>query len=136
MGIEKLMSKAIVTVQMDDTLKHIKKLFDHTGFHHLLVVESNELVGVISDRDLLKSLSPNLGTASETAKDLAVLNKRVHQIMSRKLVTLTSEASVYDAIDVFNQYKISCIPIVDQSKKAVGILSWRDIMLALKRKNQ
>lgn len=52
MKINSLMSSNIVTVEMDDTLKIVKEIFDHTQFHHLLVVDANKLCGIISDRDL------------------------------------------------------------------------------------
>jgi acetoin utilization protein AcuB len=126
--VDVLMSRDLVVVAMDDSLATIKKLFDQHGFHHLLVVENSELCGIISDRDVFKALSPKLGTAAESDQDLASLNKRAHQIMSRKLITLTLGSGVHAAIDVFNQHKISCIPIVDENNVPVGIISWRDIM--------
>ncbi|HID82575.1 MAG TPA: CBS domain-containing protein [Chromatiales bacterium] len=131
MSVEKIMSKTVVTVEMDDSLKVVKDIFDNTRFHHLLVVESGKLFGVISDRDLLKSLSPNIGTVTETPKDAATLNKRAHQIMTREPVTLSPNAEIYDAIDIFNNRDISCIPVVDDGRKPIGILSWRDILKAL-----
>ena len=129
--IEEIMSKTVVTVKMDNSLKVIKEIFDSTGFHHLLVVESDRLLGVISDRDLLKALSPNIGTLSETVRDTACLNKRAHQIMTRKTVTLGPDAAILDAIEVFNTHNISCIPVVDDQHQPVGIISWRDILKAL-----
>jgi CBS-domain-containing membrane protein len=67
---------------------------------------------VVSDRDLFKALSPNIGTNIETYKDTATLNKRVHQIMSRKPKILREDATVDAAIDLFNEHAISCIPIL------------------------
>lgn len=122
------MSSSIVTVDMDDNLRTIKNIFDNAHFRHLLVVEKGVLFGVISDRDLLKSISPEIGTISETAKDIASLNKKAHQIMSRKPVTMTADASIDDAIDIFNKQRISCIPVVDDENHPMGILSWRDIL--------
>jgi acetoin utilization protein AcuB len=89
------------------------------------------LLGVVSDRDLLKALSPNIGTSTESYKDTATLNKRVHQIMSREPSRLHPEATLLEAINVFNTHTISCIPIVDHADRPVGILSWRDILKAL-----
>jgi acetoin utilization protein AcuB len=132
MGVERIMSRSVVTVSMDDSLSRIKEVFDRHGFHHVLVVEDGRLVGVVSDRDLLKALSPHLGKASETARDLASLNKRAHQIMSRELVTLGAGASLHEAIETFNQNRISCIPIVDAGGRPVGIVSWRDILRAVR----
>ncbi len=97
----------------------------------MLVVGDKKLFGVISDRDVLKSISPNIGKASENSRDLATLNKRAHQILTRKPVTLLPDATVHDAIAIFNQYRISCIPIVDENNQPLGILTWRDIMKVL-----
>lgn len=134
MAIEQIMSTDLVTVEPDDTLRLVNEIFEHVPFHHLLVVENGKLFGVLSDRDLLKSLSPSLGTAQETYKDLAILNKKVHQFMTRKPVTLNPGASVYAAVQVFNQYKISCIPVVNESFKPLGILTWRDILKAIEQR--
>lgn len=128
MSVEKIMSKTAVTVEMDDSLRTVKEIFDNTRFHHLLVVESGKLIGVISDRDLLKALSPNIGTVHETARDEASLNKRVHQIMTRKPVVLGQNAGIHEAVEIFNNHKISCIPVVDEKYTPVGIISWRDIL--------
>lgn len=122
------MSAPVVSVEMDDSLKVVKEIFDNTRFHHLLVIESDKLIGVISDRDLLKTLSPDIGTVRETSKDLAILNKKAHQIMTRNPITLGPEAGIHEAVDVFNHNNISCIPIVENNKTPIGILSWRDIL--------
>lgn len=128
MLVEKIMSKAVVTVTMDDTLKMVKHIFENAKFHHLLVIENGKLFGVISDRDLLKSISPFIGTIQEKPHDKFTLNKKVHQIMSRKPISLAPTANVYEAISLFNQYNISCIPIVNAENVPVGIISWRDIL--------
>ena len=125
------MSKDVVTVEMDVSLKVIKSIFEKSRFHHLLVVDSGELFGVISDRDLLKNLSPNIGTISETPKDAATLNKRAHQIMTRRPITLTPKAEIFDAVKIFNNHNISCIPVINKERRPVGIISWRDILKAL-----
>jgi len=134
MTIQDIMTRQVVTVEMDDKLSTVKDIFDNSRFHHLLVIDDGKLFGVVSDRDLLKSISPNIGTMVVTYKDMATLNKRVHQIMTRKPVTLTPDASIDDAIGVFNKHRISCIPIVDDEFRPVGIVSWRDIMRHLAEK--
>lgn len=129
--ISSIMTKRVVTVELDDKLSLVKEIFEHSKFHHLLVVENGELLGVVSDRDYLKAISPNLGTLVETYKDAATLNKRVHQIMSRKPICLGEEATVEAAIQLFNTNNISCIPIVNRKMHPVGIVSWRDILKKL-----
>ncbi|NVK25055.1 MAG: CBS domain-containing protein [Gammaproteobacteria bacterium] len=131
MSLKSLMTTDLVTVRMDDSLAMVKGIFDNTNFHHLLVVENKTLVGVISDRDLFKALSPNIDSEVANAKDLATLNKKVHQIMSRKPIVIAPDASVKQAITLFNEHTISCLPVVDENDKPVGIISWRDIMREL-----
>ena len=133
MKITKLITRSVVCINMDDPLNKAKRLFEERGFHHLLVLEKGRLVGVISDRDLLKAVSPRVDTLAATSHDLASLNKRAHQIMTRKLITLDEHATIKTAVDTFNNHKISVIPIVNEAHKPVGILSWRDIMKALGR---
>ena len=127
MQISEVMTKRVATVEMDDDMKLVKGIFDAASFRHLLVVNAERLVGVLSDRDLLKCISPNIGTLAEETRDTQTLNTKVHQVMSRQLITLTEEASVKEAIKLFNNNRISCIPIIGKDHKPVGIVSWRDI---------
>jgi acetoin utilization protein AcuB len=132
MNLSSIMTTRIVSVGFDDPLETVKRIFDNAKFHHLLVMDTDKrLCGVISDRDLLRALSPYVGTPSENARDTATLKKRVHQIMTRQPITLPPGASVADAIGVFLQHRVSCIPIVDENFKPVGIVSWRDVLRSL-----
>ncbi len=131
-SVKNIMSARVVTVMLDDKLSLVKEIFEHSKFHHLLAIEDGKLFGVVSDRDLFKALSPNIGTSTETHKDTATLNKLVHQIMTRKPVALHDDATIGDAIDLFNVHGVSCIPILDSSGRPVGIVSWRDVLRNLK----
>ena len=131
MKVQDIMSARVVTVELDDRLHTVKDIFDSTRFHHVLAIdEDGTLYGVVSDRDLLKALSPFIGSTVETARDAATLNKLVHQVMTRKPVTLPPEASLAEAMRVFLEHPVSCIPIVDAAFRPVGILSWRDLIRA------
>jgi acetoin utilization protein AcuB len=127
-----IMTARVVTVEMDDRLEAVKEIFDSMSFHHLLVVDEHKrLSGVVSDRDLLRAISPYVGSAAETARDLATLNKRVHQIMTRRPITLRAQSTVGEAVALLLAHRISCIPIVDDDSKPVGIVSWRDLLRSL-----
>ena len=135
MLITEIMSTPVVTIEMDDSLATAMNIFEHTKFHHLLVVDdNNKLVGVVSDRDILKAISPNIGSAAEKPQDLATLNKKVHQVMSRQPICLKATDRVRKVVETFDDNRISCIPIVNEEQKPVGIVSWRDIIKALRSK--
>jgi acetoin utilization protein AcuB len=132
MVMRDIMTTRVVTIEMDDRLEVVKEIFDTMNFHHLLVRDEHErLSGVVSDRDLFRALSPYVGSAAETARDLATLNKRVHQIMTRHPITLQPHSTVAEAIHLLLANRISCIPIVDDEFKPVGIVSWRDLLRSL-----
>ncbi len=133
--VKDIMTRQVVTVGLDDTLGRVKEIFDKRRFHHVLVLEEGKLVAVVSDRDLLRAISPNIGSCKETYEDAATLNKRVHQIATRKLITLLHTASLQDAADIFNKNRISCIPVVDNFGDIVGILSLRDLLRAITASN-
>jgi acetoin utilization protein AcuB len=126
-----IMSRRVITITMDDNLAKAQELFHEFRFHHLLVLEHRQLVGVISDRDLLKAISPNIGTLSETDRDRATLNKRAHQIMSRNPVTVKIGTPIETAARLLIEKKVSCLPIINDGNELEGILSWKDILNAL-----
>jgi acetoin utilization protein AcuB len=130
MIVETIMSRKIVTVGMDDSLAHIRDVFKQHRFHHLLVVSGNRLMGVISDRDLLKSISPFVDTTSETTRDLATLQKRAHQIMSRKPISVAKDATLEKAVETLLKNNISCLPVTNEDGDVVGLLTWKDLLAA------
>ncbi|MBL8225341.1 MAG: CBS domain-containing protein [Chromatiales bacterium] len=131
--VGEVMSNRLVTVGMDDTLGVVQMLFRAHQFHHLLVLEGRTLVGVISDRDLLKALSPALGTPNETARDRATLNRHAHQIMTRHPVTVPRDRGIEAAARRMLEAKVSSLPVVatEDDDVLVGIVTWKDLLKAL-----
>jgi acetoin utilization protein AcuB len=129
--LQEIMTKSVVSVGETDSLKTIREIFSHAHFHHLLVIDGDRLLGVISDRDLLRAMSPRIDTPEETLEDTATLDKTAFEIMTQNPIVLAYDATIGDAVEVFNRNRISCIPIVDHSRKPVGIISWRDIIRAI-----
>ncbi len=128
MNVASIMTRKVFTVDMDDSLKTVRNIFKHVEFHHILVDDGKKLVGVISDRDLLKALSPFLDTPSENRRDIIALNKRVHQIMSRILITVDSETSIEKANNLLLENDISCLPVISHQGSVEGIVTWQDIL--------
>lgn len=130
-SVAAVMSRRVVTVGMDNTLAVVQRIFREHQFHHLLVLDGERLAGVISDRDLLKALSPRLGTGAETERDRATLNKRVHQVMSHHVVTIGPEATAAEAARLMLGKDVSSLPVVAADGILAGILTWKDLLRAL-----
>ena len=138
MGIAKLMSRDLITLELDDDLSKAKAIFDTTNIHHILITDSGTLVGIITDRDVYKHLSPTIGTSKETPKDTFLLQKKVHLIMSRKLITVKEETTLNESVVLFHDKHISCLPVVNDKDHPIGIITWRDILkvIALRYKRE
>ena len=131
MKLENIMTTRVATLEMDDSLATAKEIFENTKFHHLPVLEGGALRGIISDRDLWRNLSPFLHTASERSQDIHTLKKRVHQIMTREVITATRETNLTDAVQSLMTNHISCLPVVSTDGKLEGIVTLRDLLKAL-----
>ncbi len=128
MNVASIMTRKVFTVDMDDSLKTVRNIFKHVEFHHILVDDGKKLVGVISDRDLLKAISPFLGTRCENRDDTIALNKKVHQIMSKIIITVDAETSIEQANDLLLENDISCLPVISHQGRVEGIVTWKDIL--------
>lgn len=126
--VSAIMSKKIVTIAPDDSLQVVRRLFDEHSFHHLIVAEGGKAMGVISHRDLLKNLSPFVGTLSEKSRDTWTLDKRVHQVMSRSIVWADKDTPITEAALLMAANRISCLPILDQKGRPVGIVTTFDVL--------
>ena len=125
------MTTRVVTIEMDDSLEMVRDIFKKVRFHHLLVVDNDKLVGIISDRDMLKAVSPFVGTMSETTRDRATLNKRAHQIMLHHPVTVRSSCSLQEAAELMLARGVSCLPITTVGGEVLGIVTWKDVLRAI-----
>lgn len=126
--IATVMTTNVRTVDMDATLRQVQEIFNKEGFHHLVVTEAGKAVGVISDRDVLKNLSPFIGKMDERKRDLACLNKKAHQVMQRRLISVEPSTPTGDAVETMLQSRVSCLPVLDDANRCVGIVSWRDLL--------
>lgn len=129
MKIEEIMDNNITCIDLDERLSVVRELFITQKFHHLMVIDQKkELVAVISERDYFKATNSNLELPAANEKDLAMLNKRVHQIVSKKLVAIKQFTPFSEAIKIFHDTGVSCLPVINSNNKPVGILTWRDIV--------
>jgi len=133
MSVANVMSQELITLDLDDDLSKAKEAFESHNIHHILITDNKELVGVITDRDLYKHLSPAIGTRKETHNDAILLQKKIHLIMSRNLVTAKVSISLNEAVLLFHDNHISCLPIVDKDFRPIGVITWRDILKILAR---
>ncbi len=128
MTVAEIMTTKVICAGMDDTLDGIRKTLEMNRCHHIPIVEDNRLVGIVSDRDVLKDLSPEADMENADNHALNTLQKKAHQIMSRKVITISPEDSVEEAAAAMLEKKFSCLPVLERSGAVVGIVTKTDIL--------
>lgn len=111
------MTKKPVSVTPNDNITNCTKLMLEKHVGSLLVKEDEKLLGILTERDLVRMIS--LGIDPQTTK--------VKQIMTTKIVTITPEKDIYEAIVLMNQENLRRLPVV-LNNRIIGLLTLRDIL--------
>jgi acetoin utilization protein AcuB len=128
MTVDTIMSRDVVTVRPDAALMEIRGLLHERGFNHLLVTEPDDtLCGVISDRDVLKAVSPFLDTYSEEHRDVKTLSKPASEIMQPEPITVAPETEIKKAAEILLDNRVSSLPVVE-GDELVGIVTGKDLL--------
>lgn len=113
-------------ISPDATVLELVRLFHAKEFRHPLVSDADgNLVGVVSDRDVLRCFGPGRYPDADVLAGVTV-----GDIMSSDLVTIAPEAPIERAIELIRGYGINCLPVVCNDK-LVGILTSTDLYAVL-----
>lgn len=121
---------------MDDSLKSVKDVFDSEHFNRILVVDSQGLQGVVTDKDLLMATHPKHMSTTKKNADWEPLDQKVQEVMCKDPVMLDVSTGLDDAIEIFLENRLSFIPVVSSEFKPLGIVSWRDVLAATEGKRE
>lgn len=115
-----IMNKPVLSRPLDSLLGTIRDDMTKHSIRHIPLVKDEAIIGMISDRDLLKvELS---GT---------FLYLKAKDIMTTVLVVAEEETPLAHLARVLMEEKISALPIIDNSQKLVGMISRTDILRAV-----
>ena len=128
MYVESIMSENVHCVLPEVTLADLREIFKEVPYHHLLVARDGDLLGIISDRDVLRMSSPYIDTAKTTAQDQELLETRAQDIMSTTVITVKKDTLVDTAAILLLEHNISCLPVVSKSDVIEGLLTWKDLL--------
>jgi acetoin utilization protein AcuB len=128
MNVDAIMSRNVEAVGPDMSLMEIQDVLRKRGFRHLLVVEDDKLVGVISDRDVLRVISPFLDTLSEEPRDVKTLMRPAREVMRSDPVSVSPDTPIKEAAQMLLKHTISCLPITRDGNKIEGIVTSKDLL--------
>lgn len=132
--IFKIMTKQPETVAPNDTMEEVRQVFEKRGFHHVPVVENEILVGLVSYTDYLSLVRSVFDNNQEVRNNEQVLHATiVREVMTTDLLCLSKNDTVEDALRIFKANQFHSLPVVDEHKHLVGIITTYDLMKVLER---
>ena len=131
MTVEEIMTENVKTVRDTDSLGEAFELLAELDIRHLPVVRDDEVVGMLSDRDL-RALGFNTVNDVESMDELrAALEGPVSNLMSGNVLTVGRSTDVVDVVDLMVTEKVGAVPVVDEgTSNLVGIVSYVDVLKA------
>lgn len=107
-----------VTVPPASTIAHAAALMDRAGVGSLLVVDDDELVGIVTDRDLaLRAVSRRVPP-----------DGRIDSVMTTGVVTLPATAERDEVVRAFQAHAVRRLPLMDGAR-VVGLITLDDLLV-------
>ena len=119
--IEQVMTKEVITVTSSTLMSELKETLRLNRISGAPVLRDEQLVGIISIEDLIKTL--------EACK----VNATVGEKMTRDVETVFDDESVVQVVNKFAQYGFGRLPVVNREGKLVGIITQGDVVRGLLR---
>jgi CBS domain-containing protein len=114
------MTARVVSVRPDDSVQVAiaRMMEEHVG--SVAVCEGSQLVGIFTERDVLRLASEGGGFG----------DARVGDVMTRSPLTVASDVSIADAAKLMGERRVRHLPVVE-GDMIVGMLGIRDVMRML-----
>lgn len=124
-----------ITISSELFIPEARRILNEYYFRHLPVVDrQGRLIGIITDRDLRSAYPSSVTNESERMLIYSRVEKtKVADIMTTSCSTLGIEATLDDALVIFDRDKVGGIPVVSEESVVVGMFSMRDLTAAYRK---
>jgi CBS-domain-containing membrane protein len=134
-----IMTERVACLDKEDSLAKVLEVMHKDKIRHVPIVDAQQkLVGIISDRDVLRylpCLRPGADSFHDRLFDVAPNNAAIkqvlHDIIKRDVSCVLPSCDFYTAVGMLYEKNISCLPVTDEEKKLVGIVTVTDVMRGL-----
>jgi CBS domain-containing protein len=109
-------------VAPDDTVYRAIERMAEFNVGALIVLDSDRLCGIISERDYRNKVILKGRASRDTA---------VSEIMTNQVICVSPDYTVDNCLNIMTQKKIRHIPVLDEQKTVVGVVSIGDLVKAV-----
>lgn len=129
MSIANIMTRTLVVVSPDESLRNALTLLEQQDIRHLPVVSDGELVGMLSDRDVREYKLPLMEEIDDPEYADELLDRPVSDVMNSFVISVDSGEEPKAAVETMLEYGVGAVPVVDRhTEELVGIVSYVDIL--------
>ena len=130
MKVSDRMTREVVTLTEEQSLREALTLQQRHKIRHIPVVADGSIVGILTDRDL-KRASPSLLSGIDQGRYDELLNTtRVGKVMTRNPQTVTPATPLKDVTKILIDRKFGALPVIEKNL-LVGIITENDLLRAL-----
>lgn len=122
-----LMTTPVETLAPHDDIDLASMLMRLDRLHHLPVVDEGRLVGLISDRDILRAERSTMVGATKDEARRFNMKIRASEVMTDAVQTIAPDTSAVEAAQIMRERGFGCLPVVDDGE-VVGIVTPRDYL--------
>lgn len=134
MYVKNQMAKNVLTVTGDTPILKTLELFKESGYSQIPVINGDgKIVGLVTER-ILRDVTPSKATSLSIFEINYLLQKTLSgHVMQKDVITASQEILLEEAAKILRDNDIGSLPIVDENKKLVGIITRTDITNAFIR---
>lgn len=122
------MTRSVYTVNLKDDLHQVIELINHHKIRHVPVVDAGEIVGMISKTDVNRLTFSSLFDGQDDADEAVLQMLTIEQVMTHKPRTIAAGMTIREVAEVFAEEEFHALPVVDEHKALIGIVTTTDLI--------
>lgn len=130
MKVSDIMSTEVICISDGASLKDAHHLMQTRGVRHLPVISETDgtLVGILTHKKMIASVLSMLNKYGQGALDRKERYTPIATVMDKDCQSLTPDEPLTVVVEYFIGNKLGCLPVVDNNKKVLGIVTSSDFI--------
>jgi CBS domain-containing protein len=125
--VRDIMETKLVTISANERLSTVDDIMTLGRVRHIPVVQAGRLVGVVSQRDLLRASLSALSQHRDAERRAFLSVVEIARVMSTPPIVVTPDATIEEAAEIMASKRIGCLPVLEDHE-LVGMVTETDIL--------
>lgn len=124
------MTRDVITVTEDQSIENLLTTLNALQFRHLPVTDDGKLIGLLTERDLLRVSASTLLPHSKAQDHFLGQRFVVRDVMNQNVQSVAPTVTLLDAARRLYKERLGCLPVVNEQNQLLGILTTSDCLRA------